>query len=68
MLLDELFALRKADKEREAKLLEKLDRMTEQLLSLNESLQAQTRMIDELKRMLSDRDTLIEKLRKENAP
>ena len=29
MLLDELFALRKADKEREAKLLEKLDRMTE---------------------------------------
>ena len=52
MLLDELFALRKADKEREAKLLEKLDRMTEQLLNLNESSQAQTKMIDELKRML----------------
>jgi uncharacterized coiled-coil protein SlyX len=67
MLLDELFSLRKADKEREAKLLEKLDRMTEQRLNLNESSQAQTKMIDELKRMLSDRDTLIEKLRKENA-
>ena len=67
MLLDELFALRKADKEREAKLLEKLDRMTEQLLNLNESSQAQTKMIDELKQMLSDRDALIEKLRKENA-
>ena len=67
MLLDELFALRKADKEREAKLLEKLDRMTEQLLALHESSQAQTKMIDDLKRMLSDRDALIEKLRKENA-
>ena len=29
MLLDELFALRKADKEREAKLLEKLDAASE---------------------------------------
>lgn len=67
MLLDEVFSLRKADKEREAKLLEKLDRMTEQLLNLNESSQAQTKMIDELRRMLSDRDALIEKLRKENA-
>lgn len=67
MLLDELFALRKADKEREAKLLEKLDRMTEQLLALNENSQRLLRQNDELKRMLSDRDALIEKLRKENA-
>lgn len=56
MLLDELFSLRKADKAER-----------EQLLALNESSQAQTKMIDELKRMLSDRDALIEKLRKENA-
>ena len=67
MLLDEFFALRKADKECEAKLLAKLDRMTEQLLALNESSQAQTKMIDELKLMLSDRDALIEKLWNENA-
>ena len=67
MLLDELFALRKADKEREAKLLEKLDRMTEQLLALNENSQRLLRQNDELKRMLSDREALIEKLRKENA-
>ena len=67
MLLDELFSLRKADKAEREQLLAKLDRMTEQLLSLNENSQAQTRMIDELKRMLSDRDALIEKLRKENA-
>lgn len=37
MLLDELFALQKADNEREAKLLKKLDLMTEQLLTLNEN-------------------------------
>ena len=37
MLLDELFALRKADKEERDKLLEKLDRMSEHLLSLSES-------------------------------
>ena len=67
MLLDELFSLRKADKEREAKLLEKLDRMTEQLLALNENSQRLLRQNDELKRMLSDREALIEKLRKENA-
>ena len=67
MLLDELFSLRKADKAEMEQLLAKLDRMTKQLLSLNESSQAQTRMIDELKRMLSDRDALIEKLRTENA-
>ena len=66
MLLDELFSLRKADKVEREQLLAKLDRMTEQLLSLNESSQAQTRMIDELKRMLSDRDVLIEKLWKED--
>lgn len=64
MLLDELFTLRKAEREQ---LLAKLDRMTEQLLSLNESSQAHTKMIDELKLMLSDRDALIEKLRKEKA-
>ena len=67
MLLDELFSLRKADKAEREQLLAKLDRMTEQLLYLNESSQAQTRMIDELKRMLSDRDALIEKLRNEIA-
>ena len=65
MLLDELFALCKADKEREAKLLEKLDRMTEQMLALNENSQRLLRQNDELKRMLSDRDALIEKLRKD---
>lgn len=59
--------MRKADKAEREQLLAKLDRMTEQLLTLNESSQAQTRMIDELKRMLSDRDALIGKLRKENA-
>ena len=67
MLLDELFSLRKADKAEREQLLAKLDHMTEQLLTLNESSQAQTRMIDELKRMQSDRDALIEKLRKEIA-
>ncbi len=66
MLLDELFSLRKADKTEREQLLAKLDRMTEQLLALNESSRAQTKMIDELKQMLSDRDALIEKLRKEN--
>ena len=55
MLLDELFSLRKADKAEREQLLAKLDRMTEQLLTLNESSQAQTRMIDELKRMLQTR-------------
>lgn len=54
MLLDELFALRKADKEERDKLLEKLDRMSKQLLSLSESSQAQSRLIDELKRIISD--------------
>ena len=59
--------MRKADKAEREQLLAKLDRMTDQLLALNESPQAQTKMIDELKRMLSDRDALIEKLRKEIA-
>ncbi len=67
MLLDELFALRKADKEREARLLEKLNRMTEQLMNLNESSQAQVKVIDGLKQMIASRDILIEKLQKENA-
>ena len=65
MLLEELFFLYRADKAERNQLQTKLDRMTEQLLTLNESSQAQTRMIDELKRMLSDRDVLIEKLWKE---
>lgn len=67
MLLDELFSLRKADKAEREQLLAKLDHMTDQLLALNESSQTQTKMIDELKRMLSDRDALIKKLRKEIA-
>lgn len=67
MLLDKLFSLRKAGKAERKQLLAKLDCMTEQLLVLNESSQAQNKMIDELKRMLSDCDALIEKLRKENA-
>lgn len=41
--------------------------MTEQLLALNENSQRLLRQNDELKQMLSDRDTLIEKLRKEIA-
>lgn len=67
ILLDELFALRKADRQERDKLLEKLDRMTEQLLTLNEGSQAQIKVIEELKQILSDRDALIEKLQKENA-
>lgn len=67
MLLDELFALRKADREERDKLLERLDRMTEQLLVLNENSQRLLKQNDELKQMLSDRDALIEKLQKENA-
>ena len=67
MLLDELFALRKADKEERDRLLEKLDRMTEQLMNLNESSQAQVKVIDGLKQMIASRDILIEKLQKENA-
>ena len=67
ILLDELFALRKADKAEREQLLAKLDRMTEQLLVLNENSQRLLRQNDELKQILSDRDALIEKLRKENA-
>ena len=37
MLLDVLFVLRKADKAEREQLLAKLDRMTEQLLALNEN-------------------------------
>ena len=54
LLLDELFALRQADKEERDQLLSKLDRMTEQLLSLNESAQAQTRVVDDLKKTIAD--------------
>ena len=67
MLLNELFALRKADKEERDRLLEKLDRMTEQLMNLNESSQAQVKVIDGLKQMIASRDILIEKLQKEDA-
>lgn len=56
MLLDELFALRKTDKEREVKFLEKLDQMSEQLLSLSESSQSQSKLIDELKQMIASRN------------
>lgn len=41
--------------------------MIGQLLFLNECLQVHPQMIDELKQVLSVRDALIEKLRKENA-
>jgi len=67
MLLDELFALRKANKEERDRLLEKLDRMTELLMNLNESSQMQMKQNEELKQMIASRDILIEKLQKENA-
>lgn len=56
MLLDGLFALCKAEKEREAKLLEKQDRMTEQLMNLNECSQLQVKVIDGLKQMIASRN------------
>ena len=74
MLLDEVFALLKTEKSKKEQFMVKLERMTEQLLALTESSQAQakaneklTKVIDELKKMLLERDALIEKLRKENA-
>ena len=67
ILLDELFALRKADKEVRYRLLEKLDRMIEQLMNLNESSQMQMKQNKELKQMIAGRDILIEKLQKGNA-
>ena len=67
MLLDELFALRKADKEERGRLLEKLDRMTELLMNLNESSQAQVKVIDGLKQMIADLQKQNELLKKENA-
>ena len=67
MLLDELFALRKADKEERDRLLEKLDRMTEQLMNLNESSQTQVKVIDGLKQMIADLQKQNELLKKENA-
>ena len=67
MLLDELSALRKADKEERDRLLEKLDRMTEQLMNLNESSQAQVKVIDGLKQMIADLQKQNELLQKENA-
>ena len=65
MLLDELFALRKADKEHEAKFLEKLDRMTEQLMNPNESSQRLLRQIEEQQKIILDLNELVEKLQKE---
>ena len=67
MLLDELFALRKADKEERDKLLEKLDRMSEHLLSLNENSQRLLRQNEEQQKIISDLNELVEKLQKENA-
>lgn len=65
MLLDELFALRKADKEREAKLLEKLDRMTEQLLGLNENSQMQMKQDEEQKQVIANLQKQLEQLQKQ---
>ena len=67
MLLDELFDLRKADKKERDRLLEKLDRMTEQLMNLNESSQTQVKVIDGLKQMIADLQKQNELLKKENA-
>ncbi len=67
LLLDKLFALRQADKEERDQLLSKLDRMTEQLLSLNESTQAQTKVVDDLKKMIVDLQAQKAMLQKENA-
>lgn len=66
VLLDELFTLRKEDKKLEVKLQEKLDRMTEQLLALNENSRSLTNVIEVLMQTLSEHDALIEKHRKEN--
>lgn len=65
-MLDELFVLRTTDKAEKELLLSKLDRMTEQLLTLNENSQRLLRQNDELMQALSDRDARIEKLQKEN--
>ena len=67
MLLDELFALRKADKEERDRLLEKLDRMTEQLMNLNESSQRLLKQNEEQQKIIFDLNELVEKLQKENA-
>ena len=67
MLLDELFALRKADKEERDRLLEKLNRMTEQLMNLNESSQRLLKQNEEQQKIIFDLNELVEKLQKENA-
>ena len=67
MLLDELFALRKADKEERDRLLEKLDRVTEQLMNLNESSQRLLKQNEEQQKIIFDLNKLVEKLQKENA-
>ena len=67
MLLDELFALCKADKEERDRLLEKLDRMTEQLMNLNESSQRLLKQNEEKQKIILDLNELVEKLQKENA-
>lgn len=53
MLLDELFALRKSDQAEREKLLSKLDRMSEQLLSLTESSQMYLKQNEELKQLIA---------------
>lgn len=67
MLLDEFFALRKADKAERKQLLSKLDRMGDQLLSLNESSQVQEEVIARLKKMIADFQKQNQLLQKENA-
>ena len=68
MLLDELFALRKADKEERDRLLEKLDRMTEQLMNLNESSQRLLKQNEEQQKIIFDLNKLVEKLQKGKRP
>ena len=66
-LLDELFALREADKAERDKFLEKLARMIEHFLTLNEDSQMQIRQNEELKKVITDLQNQNELLRKENA-
>lgn len=67
MLFDELFALRKAGKEERDRLLEKLDRMTEQLMNLNESSQLILKQNEKQQKIILDLNELVEKLQKGNA-
>lgn len=67
MLFDELFAIRKAGKEERDRLLEKLDRMTEQLMNLNESSQLILKQNEKQQKIILDLNELVEKLQKGNA-